>query len=96
MVANASGVHRQVGRLDDRRPCPIFQIHENHEYAIQDFAMRHVHPLSKINTVPADSLPVQQSATCGLTKQEKHMTWEKPTACDMRFGFEITMYIANR
>jgi len=24
------------------------------------------------------------------------MKWEKPTACDMRFGFEITMYIANR
>ncbi|MBP8148308.1 pyrroloquinoline quinone precursor peptide PqqA [Limnohabitans sp. DM1] len=24
------------------------------------------------------------------------MTWEKPTATDMRFGFEITMYIANR
>ncbi|HEY8905646.1 MAG: pyrroloquinoline quinone precursor peptide PqqA [Rhodoferax sp.] len=24
------------------------------------------------------------------------MKWEKPTASDMRFGFEITMYIANR
>ncbi|MDZ4074683.1 MAG: pyrroloquinoline quinone precursor peptide PqqA [Hylemonella sp.] len=24
------------------------------------------------------------------------MKWEKPSACDMRFGFEITMYIANR
>jgi len=24
------------------------------------------------------------------------MTWEKPAASDMRFGFEITMYIANR
>jgi coenzyme PQQ precursor peptide PqqA len=24
------------------------------------------------------------------------MKWEQPTACDMRFGFEITMYIANR
>jgi coenzyme PQQ precursor peptide PqqA len=26
----------------------------------------------------------------------KRMKWEKPAASDMRFGFEITMYIANR
>ncbi|RZI86823.1 MAG: pyrroloquinoline quinone precursor peptide PqqA [Rubrivivax sp.] len=24
------------------------------------------------------------------------MNWETPTAIDFRFGFEITMYIANR
>ncbi|MFS0756917.1 pyrroloquinoline quinone precursor peptide PqqA [Noviherbaspirillum sp. 1P10PC] len=24
------------------------------------------------------------------------MKWEKPQASDMRWGFEITMYIANR
>ncbi|CAN7763190.1 pyrroloquinoline quinone precursor peptide PqqA [Cupriavidus necator] len=24
------------------------------------------------------------------------MTWETPAYCEMRFGFEITMYIANR
>ncbi|EIT68980.1 hypothetical protein WQQ_25620 [Hydrocarboniphaga effusa AP103] len=24
------------------------------------------------------------------------LKWETPTARDMRFGFEITMYIANR
>ncbi|RJG04503.1 pyrroloquinoline quinone precursor peptide PqqA [Noviherbaspirillum sedimenti] len=24
------------------------------------------------------------------------MTWEKPQAINFRFGFEITMYIANR
>jgi coenzyme PQQ precursor peptide PqqA len=24
------------------------------------------------------------------------MAWTTPTAQDMRFGFEITMYIANR
>lgn len=27
---------------------------------------------------------------------ETVMKWEKPAACDMRFGFEITMYVANR
>jgi len=24
------------------------------------------------------------------------MTWNTPAAIDLRFGFEITMYIANR
>ena len=24
------------------------------------------------------------------------MVWQTPAACDMRFGFEITMYIATR
>ncbi len=24
------------------------------------------------------------------------MTWETPSACDFRFGFDITMYVAAR
>ena len=31
-----------------------------------------------------------------LTKKENIMKWTTPAATDMRFGFEITMYIANR
>jgi coenzyme PQQ precursor peptide PqqA len=30
------------------------------------------------------------------TLKEISMKWEKPQASDMRWGFEITMYIANR
>ncbi|MDY7574322.1 pyrroloquinoline quinone precursor peptide PqqA [Actimicrobium sp. CCI2.3] len=30
------------------------------------------------------------------TNKEHHMTWTTPTAIDFRFGFEITLYIANR
>jgi coenzyme PQQ precursor peptide PqqA len=30
------------------------------------------------------------------TRQETSMQWQTPTATDFRFGFEITMYIANR
>ena len=30
------------------------------------------------------------------TRQETIMKWETPAASDMRFGFAITMYIANR
>ncbi len=29
-------------------------------------------------------------------KQEIIMAWTTPAATDLRFGFEITMYIANR
>jgi coenzyme PQQ precursor peptide PqqA len=25
-----------------------------------------------------------------------HMAWQKPQATDLRYGFEITMYISNR
>jgi coenzyme PQQ precursor peptide PqqA len=28
--------------------------------------------------------------------EEIHMNWQTPKATDLRFGFEITMYIANR
>ena len=28
--------------------------------------------------------------------QEMHMKWQTPQAQDMRFGFEITMYVAAR
>jgi coenzyme PQQ precursor peptide PqqA len=31
-----------------------------------------------------------------MSFKEKIMKWSTPTATDMRFGFEITMYIANR
>jgi coenzyme PQQ precursor peptide PqqA len=30
------------------------------------------------------------------TLKESHMKWETPVAIDLRFGMEITMYIANR
>ena len=31
------------------------------------------------------------------TRQESSpMQWQTPTAIDFRFGFEITMYVANR
>jgi coenzyme PQQ precursor peptide PqqA len=32
----------------------------------------------------------------GIFLRSLIMKWETPTAVDWRFGFEITMYIANR
>jgi pyrroloquinoline quinone biosynthesis protein A len=31
-----------------------------------------------------------------VRRRKTMMKWEQPTATDFRFGFEITMYIANR
>jgi pyrroloquinoline quinone biosynthesis protein A len=31
-----------------------------------------------------------------LKIKEPNMAWTKPEFTDMRFGFEVTMYIANR
>ena len=34
---------------------------------------------------------------CRANSIRRHlMQWTKPQACDFRFGFEITMYIATR
>ncbi|MGH8440422.1 MAG: pyrroloquinoline quinone precursor peptide PqqA [Pseudomonas sp.] len=38
----------------------------------------------------------QRCATVKFKILEMIMTWSKPAFTDMRFGFEITMYIANR
>jgi coenzyme PQQ precursor peptide PqqA len=41
--------------------------------------------------------PEQLAATAlNETLRRLAMKWETPTACDFRFGFEITMYIAAR
>lgn len=31
-----------------------------------------------------------------ITQKENHMNWTNPTFEDIRFGFEVTMYILNR
>jgi coenzyme PQQ precursor peptide PqqA len=46
--------------------------------------------------VPAVELKVQKLFFSNSTHWRNRMKWEKPAASDMRFGFEITMYIANR
>jgi coenzyme PQQ precursor peptide PqqA len=73
--------------------------HENHEGRFMIPAGRQVCPLAIVHSSPllntADNrqqtLPGVQSIT-----ETIEMKWETPTACDFRFGFEITMYIAAR
>jgi len=38
----------------------------------------------------------QRRMLTGSTRRRLTMKWETPTAIDLRFGMEITMYIANR
>lgn len=36
------------------------------------------------------------STTITVPLEVHHMRWEKPSYKDLRFGFEVTMYIYNR
>jgi coenzyme PQQ precursor peptide PqqA len=36
------------------------------------------------------------AGVCEGNHREQAMGWAKPEFCDIRFGFEITLYIANR
>jgi len=38
----------------------------------------------------------QRRLNLNLTIKEFKMAWTKPEFTDLRFGFEVTMYIANR
>jgi coenzyme PQQ precursor peptide PqqA len=43
------------------------------------------------------SLGLQIRCTRNIQSDRRNaMNWETPSAADMRFGFEITMYIASR
>jgi pyrroloquinoline quinone biosynthesis protein A len=42
------------------------------------------------------SLTARRAFTTHPTSKETTMAWTKPEFIDWRFGFEITMYIANR
>ncbi len=35
-------------------------------------------------------------ASGGSLLRSSNMTWETPTAVELRFGMEITMYVSNR
>ncbi len=56
--------------------------HENHEVS---FMMLRIH-------APARRRNIEMT----ITERRFAMQWETPQAIDLRFGMEITMYIANR
>jgi coenzyme PQQ precursor peptide PqqA len=46
--------------------------------------------------IPCRLAPVAAEYRGRPNKEDLHMKWETPVAVDLRFGMEITMYVANR
>jgi coenzyme PQQ precursor peptide PqqA len=42
------------------------------------------------------SIPAATVRRCATPTGDSSMQWQTPQACDFRFGFEITMYVAAR
>ena len=44
------------------------------------------------------SICIQQTSNIAqsLTKFRRYIMWTKPAATEMRFGFEVTMYVMNK
>ena len=42
------------------------------------------------------NVPADAKGRCATQHKEMTMQWTTPTATDLRFGFEITMYVAAR
>lgn len=47
-------------------------------------------------TAGCRTIPAQAVRLARHIEQEIFMQWTTPTACDLRFGFEITMYVSAR
>ena len=45
--------------------------------------------IQRVRTIPVDTQSL-------LYERGLEMKWETPKATDLRFGMEITMYVANR
>jgi pyrroloquinoline quinone biosynthesis protein A len=45
---------------------------------------------------PGTTFPRQAGRHRAINNWRLHMQWQTPTATDLRFGFEITMYVAAR
>ncbi|WP_414648168.1 pyrroloquinoline quinone precursor peptide PqqA [Dokdonella sp.] len=78
-----------------RRRRTAAAVHENHEDRSRAFAQACCGAIdrdcSRSRRTAARSPEAKRSATGETT-----MTWETPQARDHRYGFEVTMYIANR
>jgi coenzyme PQQ precursor peptide PqqA len=73
---------------------------ENHEVRFPVSSMpqqRHpAHTASRTKSLCGTKIGGQLSGPFKFTTRSVIMTWETPAAAEIRFGFEITMYVANR
>jgi coenzyme PQQ precursor peptide PqqA len=67
-----------------------FATHENHEERIMKIRFPRRRPLARMSPAGPPGPAFTQRP------EELEMKWETPQAIDLRFGMEITMYIAHR
>ena len=53
-------------------------------------------PPAREHTVLGHKLPATTGRRCETRERRFNMQWTTPTATDLRFGFEITLYVAAR
>jgi coenzyme PQQ precursor peptide PqqA len=70
---------------------PAFATHENHEERFMMIRFR-----ARARFDEDGSAGPTRSGSHGKRPKELVMKWETPQAIDLRFGMEITMYIAHR
>jgi coenzyme PQQ precursor peptide PqqA len=70
-------------------------IHENHEVPFMMSALVRGTRLRDHSSRGGSALAAAVRR-CEPDLRRHRMTWETPTAIDWRFGFEISLYVANR
>jgi coenzyme PQQ precursor peptide PqqA len=75
-----------------QRPYPP-RSHENHEARISDLRWPEGRAIRTIDPEVRCSTPDPRTASKLL---RRNAMWTKPEFTEMRFGFEVTMYIYNR
>ncbi|MET0962427.1 MAG: pyrroloquinoline quinone precursor peptide PqqA [Noviherbaspirillum sp.] len=86
-------IHQPILNNLLRLPQSVVKNHENHEPAFMDLPLR---PARARHRMKPSGKPFRSRVPMSFNLKENRMNWEKPQAVDMRWGFEITMYIANR
>jgi coenzyme PQQ precursor peptide PqqA len=66
---------------------------ENREAQLRNLAMRRSR---RRRTLALEGGRYRLPSTSAANLRSKTMKWETPQASDLRYGFEITMYIATR
>lgn len=61
-----------------------------------DLCRRGAQPTLRATVQPSAAAHGPPARFASSALKETPMTWETPTAIDMRFGFEITMYVTAR
>jgi len=74
----------------------VAQSNENHEALFSVFRWPDGTVLTTMCSVPVAAGSAHRQPTVDNPTEERTTMWTKPEFTEMRFGFEVTMYIYNR